>query len=92
MRSDYGRHVSARAITDAEKEAFWSDGVVCLRDMFDPAWISRMQAAVDDAVANPGPMSLQLGKGLEGTFHGDSFVWTWQDDSAPSSLRVRQPR
>ena len=72
--------MAARPITEAEKQTFWNDGVVCLRDMFDAEWITRMQSAVDDAVAHPGPMSLQLGQGLEGKFHGDSFVWTWQDD------------
>lgn len=72
--------MAARPITKAEKQTFWNDGVVCLRDMFDAEWITRMQSAVDDAVAHPGPMSLQLGQGLEGKFHGDSFVWTWQDD------------
>lgn len=71
-----------RDITDAEKETFWADGVVCLRQMFDADWIARMREAVDDAIANPGPMRLVLDQGLEGTFHGDSFVWTWQDDFA----------
>lgn len=70
----------ARAITDEEKNTFWEDGVVCLRNMFDAEWITRMQTAVDYAIANPGPMKLTLGQGLAGTFHGDSFVWTWQDD------------
>lgn len=69
-----------RDITADEREAFWRDGVVCLRDMFDPDWIERMQSAIDDAIALPGPMHLQLGQGRSGTFHGDSFVWTWQDD------------
>jgi ectoine hydroxylase-related dioxygenase (phytanoyl-CoA dioxygenase family) len=54
--------------------------VVCLRDMFDVAWIERMQGAVDNAIANPGPMHLKLDQGMAGKFHGDSFVWTWQDD------------
>lgn len=70
----------ARAVTADERETFWRDGVVCLRQMFDRDWIARMQDAVDDAIANPGPMNLTLGQGQPGRFHGDSFVWTWQDD------------
>lgn len=69
-----------RTVTAEEKQTFWRDGVVCLRQMFDQDWISRMQGAVDDAIANPGPMKLTLGQGQPGQFHGDSFVWTWQDD------------
>ena len=32
---------------DAEIEAFWRDGVVCLRDVMPPRWIVRMGRAVD---------------------------------------------
>ncbi|MGI9615228.1 MAG: phytanoyl-CoA dioxygenase family protein [Acidimicrobiales bacterium] len=63
-----------RDITDDEKHKFWSDGVVCLRQMFDVDRIDRMLGAVDAAIAHPGPMKLDLGQGLAGTFHGDSFV------------------
>lgn len=69
-----------RDITPEERQTFWRDGVVCLRSMFGADWIERMQRAVDDAIADPGPMHLALGQGQAGTFHGDSFVWTWQDD------------
>jgi len=69
-----------REITEDERATFWRDGVVCLRKMFDADWIERMQHAVDEAIANPGPMSLELDQGLAGKFHGDSFVWTWHDD------------
>ena len=69
-----------RLVTDKERDEFRRTGVVCLRDMFDVAWIERMQGAVDNAIANPGPMHLKLDQGMAGKFHGDSFVWTWQDD------------
>ena len=52
-----------RPVTDKERDEFWQTGVVCLRDMFDVAWIERMQGAVDDAIANPGPMHLKLDQG-----------------------------
>lgn len=72
--------MGTRTITEVEKQTFWRDGVVCLRNMFDAAWIARMQVAVDEAVADPGAMALKLGEGMQGKFHGDSFVWTWHDD------------
>ncbi|WP_416896678.1 MAG: phytanoyl-CoA dioxygenase family protein [Minwuia sp.] len=69
-----------RDVTADEIETFRRYGVVCLRQMFDADWIARMQDAVDDAIANPGPMALNLNQGMKGKFHGDSFVWTWQPD------------
>lgn len=69
-----------RDITTEERETFWRDGVVCLRGMFDADWIERMGEAVDDAISRPGPMALNLDQGMKGKFHGDSFVWTWQED------------
>ena len=69
-----------RAVTDQERERYEEDGVVCLRGVFDADWIARMAAAVDRAVERPGPMALDLSQGQAGRFHGDSFVWTWDED------------
>lgn len=81
-----------RDITSNEKQAFWRDGVVCLRNMFDADWVERMRTAVDDAIANPGPMKLEMDQGLAGKFHGDSFVWTWHDDFRAFVLTVQRAR
>ena len=70
----------ARAVTAEERARYDEDGVICLRGLFDAAWIERMGRAVDEAIATPGPMALNLSQGKAGRFHGDSFVWTWQDD------------
>lgn len=56
-----------RPVTDDEVEAFWRDGVVCLRGIIDPAWIDRMRTAVDHALAGPTVADLtEMGDALAG--------------------------
>lgn len=40
-----------RPVTDAEIEAFWADGVVCLREVLDPQTVAAMAGPVDAALA-----------------------------------------
>lgn len=42
-----------RAVTDDEIEAFWRDGVVCLRRILPPALVESMAAPVEEAVGGP---------------------------------------
>ena len=44
-------------ITEADREAFARDGVVCLRQVFAPHWIERLRAATEEALAHPGPLA-----------------------------------
>ena len=48
MRGD----VTAPVVTDAAVDAFWRDGVVCLRGVFTPDAIAAMAQPVDDALAS----------------------------------------
>lgn len=41
-------------ITDEHRAAYARDGVVCLRQMFDPEWIGALQKAAAEVVAHPG--------------------------------------
>jgi len=38
-------------LRDEQIETFWADGVVCLRGVLAPEWITRLQAAVEDVLA-----------------------------------------
>jgi hypothetical protein len=40
-------------ITDNDVTAYDRDGVVCLRQAFDPAWVKRLRAAVERDLARP---------------------------------------
>jgi ectoine hydroxylase-related dioxygenase (phytanoyl-CoA dioxygenase family) len=54
-----------RAITDAEVDAFWTDGVVCLRGVLDPALLAAMEGPVDEALAGTESADLsEMGRAL----------------------------
>jgi ectoine hydroxylase-related dioxygenase (phytanoyl-CoA dioxygenase family) len=54
-----------RPITDDEVEAFWRDGVVCLRGVMPPDWLERMAGPVEDALVHPTMTDLSsMGDGL----------------------------
>jgi ectoine hydroxylase-related dioxygenase (phytanoyl-CoA dioxygenase family) len=45
-----GAAVPVRAITPAEVDTFWTDGVVCLRGVLDPGTVTAMAAPVESAL------------------------------------------
>ena len=54
-----------RPVTDDEIETFDRDGVVCLRGIIPPAWITRMEAAVEIAIGHHTTTDLSdLARGL----------------------------
>ena len=61
-------------ILDAEVDAFWRDGVACLRGLFDAEWIAHMRDAVEEDLANPGPLAREYAK-KGGRFLGDIGAW-----------------
>ena len=44
-------------VTDAEIDAFERDGAVCLRGVFDTAWLENLARGVEKNFADPGPDS-----------------------------------
>ncbi|MEQ8697000.1 MAG: phytanoyl-CoA dioxygenase family protein, partial [Bauldia litoralis] len=64
------------ALTGAQVATFQADGAACLRAVFDAGEIAEIQAAVDEAMAHPGPHALDFSGNDEGRFFGDVFVWT----------------
>jgi ectoine hydroxylase-related dioxygenase (phytanoyl-CoA dioxygenase family) len=42
-----------RAVTQDEIDAFWRDGVVCLRNIVPPQWIDYMSTAVEEWLKSP---------------------------------------
>lgn len=56
--------------------AFERDGVVLLPGLFDQGWVEFMRAAVEDAMASPGPLSDNFVKDpAQGKFYGEHFLW-----------------
>jgi ectoine hydroxylase-related dioxygenase (phytanoyl-CoA dioxygenase family) len=64
-----------RPVDPAEIAAYERDGVVCLRDLFDRAWLDHLAAAVEQAMAAPGPYADDYRRGGRGRFFGDLYMW-----------------
>ncbi|MGH1487789.1 MAG: phytanoyl-CoA dioxygenase family protein [Acidimicrobiales bacterium] len=66
----------AQTIGQAEVEQFWRDGVVCLRGVIDPEWISELTAGVNQNIAAPSDRGRLWNRDEQGctTFY-DSQVW-----------------
>lgn len=64
-----------RDITTEEIETYQRDGIVCLRQLFDPEWITFLRDLVDEDMAAPSEMSKNVNqKGASGLFFFDTFV------------------
>ncbi len=63
-------------IGEAEIRRYEIDGVICLRGAFSARWIEQMGAAVDTAMAAPGPLAEDyVGREGTGRFFGDLDIW-----------------
>jgi Phytanoyl-CoA dioxygenase (PhyH) len=64
------------ALTEAEVEAFWRDGVICVRGLYSPECVAKLSAALDDICSKPSP---QTGGPRQGKFHSDLYSWLTND-------------
>ena len=63
-------------VTSELRAAFGRDGVVFLPGLFDAAWVEFMRAAVEAAMAAPGPLADNFSPSPEkGKFYGEHFLW-----------------
>jgi ectoine hydroxylase-related dioxygenase (phytanoyl-CoA dioxygenase family) len=62
-------------VTDEQRETFARDGVVCLRGLFDPAWLARLADGIEEVMANPSKLSRNYAPAGQGTFFTDVFNW-----------------
>lgn len=69
-----------RDVTEAEIRTYQDDGIVCLRQLFDPASVEMLRDVAERDMAEPGPMALDATRGGEGRFFGDTFVWKHYDE------------
>src|SRR5919198_30798 len=63
-----------RAVSAAEIAAYENDGVVCLRQVIDADWLERLRAETERELADPGPLKLDLTRGMKGRFFANTFV------------------
>ncbi|MDP7667001.1 MAG: phytanoyl-CoA dioxygenase family protein [Rhodospirillales bacterium] len=67
-------------ISDEMVVTYARDGVVCLRDILESAWIERMRRAVDRVTRSPGPMRESYYPDRPGDFFSEKFLWTFDAD------------
>ncbi len=61
---------------DAARSAYDDDGAVCLRGVFDDAWLELLRAGTEQALAAPGPNADDFTKaGQPGRYFGDLDLW-----------------
>ena len=72
-----------RPITDEEVSVYETDGVVCLRRMFDADWVAHLRDAVEANMASPGALHNDITRDGTGSFRSDTFVWA----NTPVTLR-----
>lgn len=65
-----------RPISEAEIQTFQRDGVVVLRELFDQEWVEHLRQYVDQDMAQPGHLHMELEKSeAQGRFFFDTFMW-----------------
>jgi ectoine hydroxylase-related dioxygenase (phytanoyl-CoA dioxygenase family) len=70
-----------RIVGTQEIETYQRDGVVVLRHVIDAAQTARFAAAIDRAMATPGPAAIEFNdRGSPGRFFGDMFMWRRDSD------------
>jgi ectoine hydroxylase-related dioxygenase (phytanoyl-CoA dioxygenase family) len=78
-----------RPITDDEVEAFWRDGVVCLRGVMPRTWLDRMAEPIEGALVDPLTADLsQMGVDLA-THAGSTTLFDDAVGATPTPGRFR---
>jgi hypothetical protein len=62
-------------ITDQDRALNERDGVVCLKQMFDTAWIDFLGTAVEDAMADPDRMLKNIRRKMGAVVF--LVIWSW---------------
>lgn len=68
--------MSNALVTESDIREFEADGAVCLRNVFDHAWLDKLAQGVEKNFADPGPDSTNYTKeGEPGGFYDDYCNW-----------------
>ena len=88
-----------RTITQDEIDIFENDGVVCLRQFFDPNTVEVLCEVAEKNILNPSPMAIDASQEGTGRFFGDTFVWAhhaplkefiWDSPAADMAKKILQ--
>jgi len=65
----------SRPISSEEVRRFDADGVVLLREAFEPKWLDVLRGGIEEAMAHPSPLAKEYGSKGSGRFFGDYNMW-----------------
>ena len=70
-----------RPVTEEEQRCYREEGIVLLKGLFDPDWVAHLIPLVEEVMAEPGPLHMELEKKEEekGRFFFDTFLWPRRD-------------
>ncbi len=78
--------------TEADKDKFKADGILCLRQIVDEDTVESLRNAIDRDIANPGPRYYgYAGEGGKGGFHGNQELWREDQAFADYCLHSQLP-
>ena len=63
-------------VSDGDVEAFWRDGAICLRGVFDLRWIELLREVTDRAIAAPGPLAIDATAEQNKKFYIELGLWS----------------
>jgi ectoine hydroxylase-related dioxygenase (phytanoyl-CoA dioxygenase family) len=73
------RNATKYPVTQQQIEQYDADGILLLKDVFDPGWVEKMRVAVDEVLDKPGPQSMDINDDGDGRFTFDTWIWTYND-------------
>ena len=73
--------IPPRPLTHDEIAAYRRDGVVCIRQLYSPAWVEHLTLTLDRIYDSPSPFGPALPPGASlPKFRGDVMTWQLDDD------------
>ena len=76
----------AQGLTNEQIEAFWRDGVICVRNLYSPEWVDRLRVALDKLSSTPSPIFGNPRPGED--FHG---LYAWFTDDTIRDFVLQGP-
>ena len=63
-------------VSEAERRQFAQDGVICLRQRFEPSWLALLADGIESNMAAPSPLYAEnLSADGKGRYCEDTWVW-----------------
>jgi ectoine hydroxylase-related dioxygenase (phytanoyl-CoA dioxygenase family) len=76
----------AESLTNEQIDAFWRDGVICIRNLYSSDWVDRLRSALDHISSSPNPVFGEPRPGDD--YHG---VYAWFTDDTIRDFVLQAP-